>query len=286
MGPHPAPAAGYGPMAVRWGSQRTACQRAADLLPRTFLGAIFSSTQVSDRPGNIRSCNGRPALAGKNQSGSDIVETCCGCLLLIAIGAILFVSCGSGDDDEQSELPAARASATAAPTPTPQWHLDDEEIYDPPKGTVWVDMATKDPELLFLLDGAEATDAAGTIATDDLDDDEGLTSVDVEIRLLTEPEHGTLELNPADGTATYTPESEEFQGEDKFSYTIQLKGHPETIRRTQHLVLEWSPGERSRRTFDNCADARAHGAAPVHEGDPGWGSHLDADGDGIGCEWS
>ncbi|WP_038557650.1 excalibur calcium-binding domain-containing protein [Terribacillus saccharophilus] len=37
--------------------------------------------------------------------------------------------------------------------------------------------------------------------------------------------------------------------------------------------------------FDNCTAAKAAGAAPVSEGDPGYGRHLDRDGDGIGCEW-
>ncbi|MBZ6207571.1 excalibur calcium-binding domain-containing protein [Streptomyces olivaceus] len=36
--------------------------------------------------------------------------------------------------------------------------------------------------------------------------------------------------------------------------------------------------------YRNCAAARAAGAAPVHRGDPGYASHLDRDGDGIGCE--
>ncbi|GAA1251760.1 hypothetical protein GCM10009609_13870 [Pseudonocardia aurantiaca] len=36
--------------------------------------------------------------------------------------------------------------------------------------------------------------------------------------------------------------------------------------------------------YKNCAAARAAGAAPVHHGDPGYGSHLDRDGDGTGCE--
>jgi hypothetical protein len=36
--------------------------------------------------------------------------------------------------------------------------------------------------------------------------------------------------------------------------------------------------------FRNCAAARAAGAAPVMRGDPGYGAHLDRDGDGIGCE--
>ncbi|QDN76324.1 excalibur calcium-binding domain-containing protein [Streptomyces sp. S1A1-7] len=36
--------------------------------------------------------------------------------------------------------------------------------------------------------------------------------------------------------------------------------------------------------YENCAAARAAGAAPVHVGDPGYGRHLDRDGDGVGCE--
>ena len=40
----------------------------------------------------------------------------------------------------------------------------------------------------------------------------------------------------------------------------------------------------SRSEFANCSQARAAGAAPVHAGDPGYGRHLDRDGDGVGCE--
>ena len=40
----------------------------------------------------------------------------------------------------------------------------------------------------------------------------------------------------------------------------------------------------ARREFANCSQARAAGAAPVREGDPGYGQHLDRDRDGIGCE--
>ena len=37
-------------------------------------------------------------------------------------------------------------------------------------------------------------------------------------------------------------------------------------------------------TYANCDEARAHGAAPVHAGQYGYGPHLDRDSDGIGCE--
>ncbi|WP_052493153.1 excalibur calcium-binding domain-containing protein [Rhodococcus sp. MEB064] len=36
--------------------------------------------------------------------------------------------------------------------------------------------------------------------------------------------------------------------------------------------------------YKNCSAAKAAGAAPVYAGDPGYGSHLDRDGDGVGCE--
>ncbi|WP_405926581.1 excalibur calcium-binding domain-containing protein [Streptomyces sp. NBC_00035] len=36
--------------------------------------------------------------------------------------------------------------------------------------------------------------------------------------------------------------------------------------------------------YENCAAARAAGADPVRVGDPGYGRHLDRDGDGVGCE--
>ena len=37
-------------------------------------------------------------------------------------------------------------------------------------------------------------------------------------------------------------------------------------------------------TYKNCDEARAYGAAPVYAGQYGYGSHLDSDSDGIGCE--
>lgn len=47
----------------------------------------------------------------------------------------------------------------------------------------------------------------------------------------------------------------------------------------------FSPSSRSGGgSFRNCSEARAAGAAPVRRGDPGYGSHLDRDGDGVGCE--
>ncbi|WP_189158754.1 excalibur calcium-binding domain-containing protein [Lentzea pudingi] len=36
--------------------------------------------------------------------------------------------------------------------------------------------------------------------------------------------------------------------------------------------------------YKNCTAAKAAGAAPLYRGQPGYGSHLDRDGDGVACE--
>lgn len=36
--------------------------------------------------------------------------------------------------------------------------------------------------------------------------------------------------------------------------------------------------------FQNCAAARAAGAAPIYAGEPGYRRKLDRDGDGVACE--
>lgn len=91
----------------------------------------------------------------------------------------------------------------------------------------------------------------------------------------------------SDGTVTYTPRTE-FRGEDEIRYSLKLKGKPEVVEGTYTITVDLSPGGRyheQREQFANCAEARAAGAAPVREGEPGYGPHLDRDGDGIGCDW-
>lgn len=45
-----------------------------------------------------------------------------------------------------------------------------------------------------------------------------------------------------------------------------------------------SRGRDASEAFRNCAEARAAGAAPLRLGQPGYGAHMDGDGDGIACE--
>lgn|GEM_PF-2572509 len=51
------------------------------------------------------------------------------------------------------------------------------------------------------------------------------------------------------------------------------------VDRQRHPIESHEPA-----AFRNCAAARAAGADPVYADEPGFGAHLDRDGDGIGCE--
>lgn len=45
-----------------------------------------------------------------------------------------------------------------------------------------------------------------------------------------------------------------------------------------------TPDDDGSTSYANCSEVRAAGAAPIHEGDPGYSRHLDRDGDGVACE--
>jgi hypothetical protein len=60
----------------------------------------------------------------------------------------------------------------------------------------------------------------------------------------------------------------------------QTHGQPQETPAVQPLSLT-TPAARP---FRNCEAARRMGAAPLHRGQPGYGPHLDADGDGVACE--
>lgn len=54
--------------------------------------------------------------------------------------------------------------------------------------------------------------------------------------------------------------------------------------RAQQLVGPTSGSPTDQTYFRNCDAVWAAGAAPIRRGDPGYGGHLDRDGDGVGCE--
>ncbi|MFE5687107.1 excalibur calcium-binding domain-containing protein [Streptomyces sp. NPDC056512] len=213
--------------------------------------------------------------------GDGCVEYGLGCVMLVFVGAVVFVGCKMDDASESMswDKPATAATQPAEP---PGWRLEDGPLSG--EADMWID-EHKSMDL-SLVERVSADDVnRDTFFVDYLDDEEDLTAADVEMKLLSKPKHGTAKLNKGEGTVTYTPWAG-FSGTDKFRYSLKLEGKPEVAEGTYTIkVIEPIPGAESQGQFANCAEVRVAGASPVREGEPGYGPHLDRDGDGIGCEW-
>lgn len=74
---------------------------------------------------------------------------------------------------------------------------------------------------------------------------------------------------------------------------------PDSIKRSQTMLAEKQAQDRSYAAeadrasrapsrasvyYRNCNEARAAGVTPLYRGDPGYGAHMDGDGDGVACE--
>lgn len=74
---------------------------------------------------------------------------------------------------------------------------------------------------------------------------------------------------------------------------------PDSIKRSRIMLAEEqarnraavAEADRAARTpsrasvyYRNCNEARAAGVTPLYRGDPGYGAHMDGDGDGVACE--
>ena len=53
---------------------------------------------------------------------------------------------------------------------------------------------------------------------------------------------------------------------------------------TRSQSVQSQPEQPQQAHYKNCAAVRAAGRAPIYAGQPGYGSHLDRDGDGVACE--
>lgn len=64
-----------------------------------------------------------------------------------------------------------------------------------------------------------------------------------------------------------------------------LKGVPALPRRTSlRAARPAPPATGAGWSYRNCGEARRAGATPLLRGQPGYGAHMDGDGDGVACE--
>ncbi len=100
-------------------------------------------------------------------------------------------------------------------------------------------------------------------------------ALDAQDARITALENGGTQQGPAGPRGKAGPEGKQGQpGEDADASATE----PET---TEDAPASPDPESAY---YENCDAARDAGAAPVYVGDPGYGGHLDRDGDGVACE--
>lgn len=86
----------------------------------------------------------------------------------------------------------------------------------------------------------------------------------------------TSEWRPTRNTIRDRPMSAaELDAQQPSDHGSTFRPKPQTVA-TSTNTSTWS--------YRNCREARAAGAAPLYRGQPGYGPHMDGDGDGIACE--
>ncbi|NDZ56721.1 calcium-binding protein [Streptomyces anulatus] len=201
-------------------------------------------------------------------------------------GALALVLTGCGGDDGTTDDRGGKVAASVGPSASVERALalmDDEQSVDAGNS---LDVDVLDNDSVTLETGARAA------LLDAYDPAELTLSID------TEPAHGSASVSGT--TVTYNAR-DGYAGEDKFTYEVLVKGTevPAATAVVRITVTASAPeptpaGSASKPApkatdpapayYENCDAARAAGAAPVEEGDPGYAPHLDRDGDGVGCE--
>lgn len=204
-----------------------------------------------------------------------------------AVLLLTLAGCGSGDGTSQDAEPVA---ASAPPTGVRAFAPADDTATAEAGQEIAIEPLAND---LVALEGGNEAPLLDTYEAS------GLT-----VTAKSPTPHGTVTV---DGTSlTYTP-ADGYGGEDEFTYEVAAKdggpaGASAVVRIT---VSEPTPSPTPTPTptvavartpkakatpvepsvyYRNCDAARAAGAAPVRRGDPGYGPHLDRDGDGVACE--
>ncbi|MFI7287211.1 excalibur calcium-binding domain-containing protein [Streptomyces anulatus] len=203
-------------------------------------------------------------------------------------GALALILTGCGGDDGTTDGQGAKVAASVGASASVERALalmDDEQSVDAGNS---LDVDVLDNDSVTLENGAR------TALLHAYDPAELTLSID------TEPGHGSASVSGS--TITYTAR-DGYAGEDELTYEVLLKGTEvpaatAVVRITVSAAApEATPTPASNASnpapkatdpapayYENCDAARAAGAAPVEEGDPGYAPHLDRDGDGVGCE--
>lgn len=135
----------------------------------------------------------------------------------------------------------------------------------PGAGTARGGSRNKGPWWLWLIVGLMALITIATATAQSEDSPSPAPTVTITKTETSEPVPGVVTETVTE-TVTEEPAGEGLDSED------DTATKPEAVRPSEDVY------------YENCDAARAAGAAPVYAGEPGYGPHLDRDGDGVACE--
>ncbi|NEB42461.1 excalibur calcium-binding domain-containing protein [Streptomyces sp. SID14515] len=226
--------------------------------------------------------------------------------------ALILTGCGSDDGSAdglggQGAAEVAASGSSSAPVKRALALMDDDEQSVDAGDSLDVDVLDNDSVTLESGAGAALLDAY----------DAAELSLDID----TAPGHGSASVSGT--TVTYTAR-DGYAGEDELTYRVLVKGTkvPAATAVVRITVTAPAPeptptpasasasgtgsasgtestsgtdsdsgsgsgsgsGGGGSTSYANCTAVRNAGAAPIRAGDPGYGRHLDRDGDGVGCE--
>lgn len=105
--------------------------------------------------------------------------------------------------------------------------------------------------------------------------------------------HRLYNPNASSGSHHYTSSAEEAKHLASIGWKYEgiawqavSPGYPDTayLEKILKNTVPVGPAPTNQPSYKNCDAVRAAGLAPIRRGEPGFGPHLDRDGDGIGCE--
>lgn len=242
----------------------------------------------------------RRTWVGLPHRKSALAVTVSGILVFMLGGVVGAGAAPSSDDSRASLVTEKQPMATATPTPTETnpaqsscLTADDSRTYD---GEVFICTLGSDGQLIWLPESesrslveareAKAKAAAAKLAADKAATEKAAAKAAAD-KLAAEKAAATaaadkLAAEKAAAQAAAERAAAEKAAADQAA-AAQAAAERAAQEAAQQAVVPVAPAPASV-YYANCSAARAAGAAPVYVGSPGYGSHLDRDKDGIGCE--
>lgn len=234
---------------------------------------------------------------------SALVVTVSGILAFMLGGVVGAGATPSSDDSRASLVTEQQTTATATPTPTATnpaqsscTAVDESHTYN---GEIYICTADNNEQLVWLAEAesrslveareAKAKAAAAKLAADKAAAQKAAAKAAAD-KIAAEKAAAKAAADKRAAEKVAAEAAAARQAAEKAAADQAAAARAAADRAAQQAAAEQAaqqavvPAAPASVYYGNCSAARAAGAAPVYAGSPGYGTHLDRDRDGVGCE--